>query len=119
MKNSEIVETLRQLTEEMVQNIQNPLHEPEGGLIRLITHARALAYCLEAAALPPNPDVRSIVKAYLEAEGYDGLYKPGDTCRCTPDDRQFCGDLGCRAGYRQTGVYSHFIGPDKPGVQND
>ncbi len=49
---------------------------------------------------------KEIVKAYLEANGFDGLCNaamPGDGCGCLIDDLMPCGDQlsqGCTAGYK-------------------
>lgn len=48
-----------------------------------------------------NPTVREIVKGYLEANGYDGLYHEND-CGCDLDDLAPCCDdcLRCTAAYK-------------------
>lgn len=49
-----------------------------------------------------NPDVKQIVKEWLEKNGYGGLYD-GDVCGCTLDDLFIGGnDCGnsCQAGYK-------------------
>ena len=46
-------------------------------------------------------EVRDIVKKYLEDNGYDGLYEPGE-CACKIDDLAPCGSESvwyCTAGY--------------------
>lgn len=46
-------------------------------------------------------DVIDIVSEYLEKNGFDGLFLPGD-CACLKDDLAPCGEaLGsCEAGYK-------------------
>ena len=45
--------------------------------------------------------VRDIVKIWLEGNGYDGLYAPGD-CGCTKDDLMPCDApcSDCQAGHK-------------------
>lgn len=45
-------------------------------------------------------DVRQIVSDWLGANGYDGLFQPGE-CACKKDDLYPCGEmmLDCRPGY--------------------
>lgn len=47
------------------------------------------------------PNVLEITKQYLVANGYDGLYNPGECC-CEVSDLAPCGEIGgeCRAGYK-------------------
>jgi len=49
-------------------------------------------------------NVREIVKAYLEANGFDGLYNPNIVCGCMRDDLIPCDfeNGNCEAGYKQT-----------------
>jgi hypothetical protein len=49
--------------------------------------------------------VIEIVKAYLEENGFDGLYAE-DECGCKKDDLAPCGELGesCNAGYLQKDI---------------
>ena len=103
MKRAEIVETLRELTS-VIQTFGRfargyPTDE-------LIARTESLIGKLESTALPPNPDVRSIVRAYLDAEGYDGLYFSCvgvDYCGCHKDDLVPCetDPSVCQAGYLQ------------------
>ena len=49
-------------------------------------------------------DIKDVVKAGLEAKGFDGLYNADsdEPCGCSKDDLSPCGDLnwgGCLAGY--------------------
>ena len=72
------------------------------------------------------PTVIEIVRQYLVAHGYDGLY--GDECGCLIDDLCPCGENfgGCRPGYEQPppeddewdgcGIW---VGPEKPGEQRE
>ncbi len=45
-------------------------------------------------------DVRQIVSNWLEVNGYDGLFQPGE-CACKNDDLYPCGEmtLDCQPGY--------------------
>lgn len=45
-------------------------------------------------------DVYDIVSVYLNDNGFDGLYRPGD-CACKLDDLAPCGEMraDCEAGY--------------------
>jgi len=54
-----------------------------------------------------------IVKKYLEENGYDGLYYPGE-CACENDDLAPCGEdiSKCDAGYF-TADREFYIGPIK------
>jgi len=47
-----------------------------------------------------NPTIGNIVRHFLEANGYDGLYHPA-RCACKKDDLMPCGEVGafCKAGY--------------------
>lgn len=82
MKNSEIVEMLRSLAAIADNETPSWMKQPGRPIAARIAEARRIASELEAAALPPNPDVRSIVRAYLEADGYDGLCTHNDSCGC-------------------------------------
>ena len=66
-----------------------------------------------------NPTVEQIVKSWLEANGYDGLY--GDGCGCSVDNLAPCceGVGDCHAGYhRQCETCNNwFTGPDKDEVK--
>ncbi len=56
----------------------------------------------ESTTLPPNPTVRDIVRQYLEAEGYDGLWSERWDCACFTEDLQPCefdDCFKCQAGY--------------------
>lgn len=50
--------------------------------------------------------IKEIVKAYLKANGFDGLYNaamPGDGCGCTIDDLMPCDEQlsqDCTVGYK-------------------
>ena len=46
--------------------------------------------------------VEEIVKLWLEANGYDGLFNENGECGCTLDDLAPCGQItgDCRAGYK-------------------
>jgi hypothetical protein len=46
--------------------------------------------------------VRDIIKKYLEDNGYDGLFYPGD-CACLKDDLQPCDGsmMDCEPGYKR------------------
>lgn len=48
--------------------------------------------------------VDEIVKAYLKAHGYDGLYHPDWECGCWVDDLLLCGSHcgDCKPGVEQT-----------------
>ena len=50
-------------------------------------------------------DVFDIVKKWLMASEYDGLFSSDMGCGCTTDDLAPCGDMGldCEAGYYQKG----------------
>lgn len=61
--------------------------------------------------------VLEIVRAYLEQNGYDGLYASCE-CACKKDDLAPCGQIGeeCEAGYIQPcplecGEHEYHIGP--------
>jgi hypothetical protein len=59
--------------------------------------------------------VLEIVRSYLEQNGYDGLYDPGE-CACLKDDLAPCGQIGhsCEPGYQYAGHdpdYDWMIGP--------
>lgn len=95
----------------------------------LLSWAKTLEIKQQAATLPPNPDVRAIVKAYLEAEGYDGLFAEQPWCNCAGDDLfAHCSSRSmpayCKAGYRvdcdptECCTVGWHIGPDKQGVQD-
>ena len=62
-------------------------------------------------------NVKKIVKEYLEKNGFDGLYTPGE-CSCKLEDLiqcDMCGLEECMPGYLQPGDedYDFFIGKDK------
>jgi hypothetical protein len=69
----------------------------------------------------PDITVKSIVRAYLEVNGYDGLHR-GDACGCENADLIpcdcFCHDIGdCQPGYKQPcdcGDHDWHIGAEKP-----
>ena len=46
-------------------------------------------------------DVIDIISKYLDQNGYDGLYFPGE-CACLSSDLAPCGELqnNCKAGYK-------------------
>ena len=48
--------------------------------------------------------VKEIVRLWLEANGYDGLFNENGECGCTLDDLAPCGEMSgdCRAGYKVT-----------------
>jgi len=56
-----------------------------------------------------------IVKERLQAEGFDGLYIPGE-CACAVSDLMPCGEPTpeCRAGYKGGEGDEFHIGPTKP-----
>ena len=64
------------------------------------------------------PDVRSIVKEWLQEHGYDGLCNDG--CGCFIDDLMCCPEYvaRCQPGYKQRldddGYKYWGIGPEKP-----
>jgi hypothetical protein len=64
------------------------------------------------------PNVREIVKEWLEQHGYEGLYSDHWECGCTPEDLMPCGEASedCVAGYKWPGdgEVDFFIKPDKP-----
>ena len=107
MKRAEIVETLRELTS-VIQTFGRfargyPTDE-------LIARTESLIGKLESTALPPNPDVRQMVRRELEDGGYDGLYCDRYDCGCTLDDLVPCYQedcVNCNAGY-----YQHHNDPD-------
>lgn len=117
MSRAKIVETLR-MTANAMQSTN---------MIRA-REIYAISDTLSRTALPPNPDVRQIIKAWLEENGYDGLcnYITMDECECSTDDIAPCGEIqpDCQAGYHQYhtadsesecgGVCCHCIGPNKP-----
>lgn len=49
-------------------------------------------------------NVKDIVKAYLEANGFTGLYNPYDPCGCDIDDLMPCDSAApaCQPGHRCT-----------------
>jgi len=57
--------------------------------------------------------IADIVTKFLEDNGYDGLYLPGE-CACKLDDLFPCGqvDLWCQRGYLQEGddEFDFYIG---------
>ncbi len=64
-----------------------------------------------------NPTVEEIVKQWLEANGYGGLYD--EECGCSLDDLMPCGGefaYRCRAGYvakgEPGGGFDFIVGPD-------
>ena len=62
--------------------------------------------------------VRDIIKKYLDYNGYDGLYFPGE-CACKKEDICPCSEnpLECKPGYLcpcDCGEHDWHIGPDKP-----
>lgn len=69
-----------------------------------------------------TPDVIDMVKAQLEAGGFDGLFNPNpDCCACLLTDLAPCGEVfqGCRAGYKQPcppdcGDHDWHVGAVKP-----
>jgi hypothetical protein len=67
---------------------------------------------------PTEPlDVRGIVKEYLTAHGYDGLFCEGE-CGCLLDDLAPCGQAfdGCEPGYKRPcdcGDHDYHIAKDK------
>ena len=104
MKRAEIVDVIRKLRDELMAGFPcNRVYRDE-----LRANAQAAINTLDSAstALPPNPDVRSIVRAFLDAEGYDGLYFSCvgvDYCGCHKDDLVPCetDPSVCQAGYLQ------------------
>jgi len=58
-----------------------------------------------------NPTVKEIVRDYLVAGGFDGLYSGGGDCECEVADLFPCGAEGvggCHAGYRQPCNYCEY-----------
>ncbi len=61
-------------------------------------------------------DVQAIVKKYLEENGFDGLYEPGE-CACEINDLFPCGEgslVHCKPGYKgpcDCGDHDFHIGP--------
>ena len=61
-------------------------------------------------------DVREIVSDWLGANGYDGLFQPGE-CACKKDDLYPCGEVlhDCQPGYlkpaKDCPVHDWHIGP--------
>ena len=70
-------------------------------------------------------ELREIAKAWLEANGYDGLCHGDTECGCLNDDLMPCGEpsMLCTAGYSVPvpegcdGAW--WISPDKPGKETD
>ena len=60
-----------------------------------------------------NISVKEIVRAYLEANDYDGLYC--SDCGCLLTDFAPCGEMGekCKAGYSQKNTRGFLVGPEK------
>ena len=64
-----------------------------------------------------NKTVKDIVKEYLKANGYDGLYNDAVDCACKGDQLFCCGEVGmeCKAGCLQPSdddsEYEFVIGP--------
>lgn len=59
--------------------------------------------------------VGEIIEEYLEENGFDGLYVPGE-CACLKDDLFPCSEtpVDCKPGYRKedpTGEWDYLIGP--------
>lgn len=50
----------------------------------------------------PNRSILDIVRRYLSAGGFDGLYSADGECACDTDDLAPCGETpqDCRAGYK-------------------
>jgi len=63
------------------------------------------------------PDVREIVKEWLEQHGYDGLCSDNWECGCTLDDLMPCCEActECLAGYKRPGdaECDFYINPEK------
>ena len=62
--------------------------------------------------------VKEIVREYLVAHGFDGLYSEVGQCGCSLDDLMMCEEPGidCRPGYKTTDPSDEFlylIGPQK------
>ena len=51
-----------------------------------------------------NPDVIEMVRAYLAANGFDGLCAEGGECACLADDLAPCGEIqgDCFAGFKHS-----------------
>jgi hypothetical protein len=68
------------------------------------------------------PNLKEIIKEYLEQHGYDGLYNPSE-CACDQSDLMPCDEPGveCRPGYREDcdpgkcGEHEFHICAKKPG----
>ena len=64
------------------------------------------------------PNVREIVKEWLQAHGYDGLCSDDFECACTPEDLMPCCEAceRCEAGYKHPGDgdCDWYIRPEKP-----
>jgi hypothetical protein len=50
-----------------------------------------------------NRPVKAIIKEYLVANGYDGLFNPDGDCACSNDDLNPCDEpmADCEAGYKK------------------
>jgi len=48
------------------------------------------------------PTIQELVAASLRAQGYDGLFNPGDECACILNDLMPCDEpsINCVAGFR-------------------
>jgi hypothetical protein len=61
-----------------------------------------------------NPNVITIIESWLNENGYDGLYLPGE-CACIIGELCPCGEPSpnCLAGYKEAGRdgYDFMIGP--------
>ena len=93
--------------------------EPESNSAAVLSGLRKLGEM--GLEIPPHePDcanVREIVTAYLTANGFDGLYQPGE-CACKISDLFICEGCpdSCKPGYIHPGDgidYKYFITADK------
>ena len=63
-------------------------------------------------------DLQEMVKQWLSAHGYDGLFNPDDECGCAHENIMACGNPSpcCEPGYQRpgpSGEYDFIIGPRK------
>ena len=76
----------------------------------------------DSTPLPEALTVRTIIKQFLDANGYDGLYHPA-LCACSKDNLIPCDEVStsCMAGYfrhprQDEEPMDLYIGPEKEGV---
>mgnify|MGYP001014837029 CR=1 FL=1 len=69
----------------------------------------------------PTPSVLDIIRNYLDAHGFDGLFNSLNPCACKKDDLAPCAGLqeDCRTGYivpMDCPDHEFHIGPEKTDV---